>query len=146
MDITFNVKLPDLDKATDEALDQAALVLRKTALDIYRGVSEMSPVKSGLFRGNWLLSNNTPDSRIITGSGSVTPGHGAADATATARAMAALGSTSLTNRRSLSGVEGRSIYITNNLPYAQRLEGGWSKQAADGIVKPTLARFTQALT
>lgn len=36
---------------------------------------------------------------------------------------------------------GDVIYIMNNVPYAQRLEYGWSKQAPAGMVRVTVARF-----
>ena len=34
-----------------------------------------------------------------------------------------------------------SIYLMNNVPYAQRLEEGWSSQAPAGMVKVTLVEF-----
>lgn len=36
---------------------------------------------------------------------------------------------------------GITIWIVNNLPYSERLESGWSKQAPAGIVKVTVAEF-----
>jgi len=38
-------------------------------------------------------------------------------------------------------VAGPSIYLVNNMPYAQRLEYGWSKQAPAGMVRVTVAEF-----
>ena len=35
----------------------------------------------------------------------------------------------------------RSIIIQNNLPYANRLENGWSKQAPKGMVALTLSEM-----
>jgi hypothetical protein len=40
----------------------------------------------------------------------------------------------------LSGA-GHKIFITNSLPYAQRLENGWSRQAPLGIVGLTVIEF-----
>ncbi len=44
-----------------------------------------------------------------------------------------------------SGVTGHATagihYIANNLPYAQRLEDGWSKQAPNGMVGLTVIEF-----
>lgn len=34
-----------------------------------------------------------------------------------------------------------SIYLMNNVPYAQRLEYGWSGQAPQGVVRITVAEF-----
>ena len=38
-------------------------------------------------------------------------------------------------------VPGQTMYLTNSLPYAQRLESGWSGQAPAGMVKVTIANF-----
>jgi len=38
--------------------------------------------------------------------------------------------------------EGDTIYLVNNLPYAQRLEGGWShRQAPNGMVALSIQKF-----
>lgn len=36
---------------------------------------------------------------------------------------------------------GKTIFLVNNLPYSERLETGWSKQAPAGIVNVTVAEF-----
>lgn len=36
---------------------------------------------------------------------------------------------------------GHKHYLTNSLPYAQRLENGWSKQAPNGMVALTVVEF-----
>ena len=36
---------------------------------------------------------------------------------------------------------GEKLYITNNLPYAKRIEDGYSQQAPAGMVKVTIAEF-----
>ena len=37
------------------------------------------------------------------------------------------------------------ITLTNNLPYAQRLEYGWSQQAPQGFVRVNVSRFQQLI-
>ncbi|HEY0684762.1 MAG TPA: hypothetical protein VGD45_20665 [Steroidobacter sp.] len=78
----------------------------------------------GRFRGNWQVSVSFPSSRPldrIDPNGSQTIEAGAA---------------------ALAGFEaGPSIYIMNNLPYALRLENGWSKQAPFGMVAVTVVEF-----
>lgn len=39
---------------------------------------------------------------------------------------------------------GDTIYLTNSMPYAQRLEYGWSKQAPGGMVRLSVQNATQA--
>ena len=36
---------------------------------------------------------------------------------------------------------GKRVFISNNLPYAKRIEDGYSKQAPMGMVKVTVAEF-----
>jgi hypothetical protein len=46
----------------------------------------------------------------------------------------------------VSGVEAGGIcWVTNSLPYAHRLENGWSKQAPIGMVKVTFAELPNQL-
>jgi hypothetical protein len=41
-------------------------------------------------------------------------------------------------------VRPRQFWLTNNLPYSERLEGGWSKQAPAGMVAVTMAEILPA--
>jgi len=69
----------------------------------------------GRFRANWQY-----------GFGSVPPGE--------IDAVDVSGSATI-SRITASSTGARGVhYITNNLPYAQRLEDGWSRQAPSGIV------------
>jgi hypothetical protein len=38
---------------------------------------------------------------------------------------------------------GLVFYLTNNVPYAQRIEDGWSRQAPNGLVALTAVEFQQ---
>lgn len=38
-------------------------------------------------------------------------------------------------------IDGRSIFMTNSLPYSIRLENGWSTQSPAGIVGVTMTRI-----
>lgn len=40
---------------------------------------------------------------------------------------------------------GQTIWVTNSLPYAQRLEYGWSKQAPGGMVRLSVQNYSQAI-
>ncbi|NTX09022.1 hypothetical protein, partial [Myxococcus sp. CA040A] len=40
---------------------------------------------------------------------------------------------------------GDTVYVTNNLPYARRLEFGHSAQAPRGMVRVTVARLREIL-
>jgi len=85
---------------------------------------EKSPVKSGQFRANWLVSIGAPDTTVQEGPG---PGH------------AARSSGALSAYAAQDGFP--MIYLQNNLPYASRLEDGHSKQAPGGVVGLTAAEL-----
>lgn len=80
----------------------------------------------GRFRANWIISIGKPASRtldeaVIDPSGGNTIGAGI---------------------EALTGYKaGPPVYITNSLPYAQRLEFGHSKQAPQGMVRLTVAEL-----
>lgn len=99
---------------------------REIIIEIGRSVIIMSPVDTGRFRNNWKFSVSTPDLSVT---GDVDPSGEEAIAKIT------------------DGViefqSGQTAFITNNLPYAIPLEYGHSGQAPDGMVRLTLARFTE---
>ncbi|MDU9398031.1 hypothetical protein [Pseudomonas sp. zfem003] len=94
-------------------------------------VNDSMPLTSGAgyvggrFRGNWQVSFEVPargETGVIDANGSTTKSAGAA----------------VIQQFNL-GVG--SIYLMNNVPYAQRLENGWSQQAPNGMVRITVVEF-----
>ena len=122
--VTFN----QFSAKTSKAFDQ---LVRKTLIDLDRKLDERSPVgdtsywKSnppvgyvgGRFRGNWQYGFGSRP----TGELDVTDKTGSA-----------------TTTRINAGIEAASTigvhFLTNNVPYAQRIEKGWSRQAPAGVV------------
>lgn len=111
----------------------------KIALELLRGIVLSSPVGNpalwkgrappgyvgGAFRGNWQVSLGLPASGAldeIDRSGGPTIARG------------------------LSVVAGvapfQTIWLQNNLPYALRIEQGWSTQAPTGVVETNLIRVS----
>lgn len=115
--MTFTV---DISKFIDKAKGQEQLVIRKICLELFNKVILKSPVDTGRFRANWNASINYPDKSVSnsldkTGTGTI-----------------AKNSAIISNFT----VNDNSIYLTNNLPYAYRLEfEGWSKQAPQGMAR-----------
>jgi hypothetical protein len=108
---------------TEEKIEDAISLI---AMDSLRGVVMKSPVDTGRFRGNWIVSKNaanTTSSQVTDKNGgqTITKGSGVID-------------TFDMNTDS-------RIIIQNNLPYANRLENGWSKQAPNGMVALTVAEM-----
>ena len=115
----------DLTRFAEKAGDNANQIITKVALDIYSKVIDRSPVDTGRFRGNWNFAYGNIDYSI----------NGVPDKSGSAtKASAAV--------KVLSNTSGQDIFITNNLPYAQRLENGYSSQAApNAIVRLTVVEF-----
>jgi hypothetical protein len=124
-----------------KAGEKGDLVARKVILGIGRSVIMMSPVGNtelwktkyppkgyvgGHFRRNWQFGNGSPPEGEVEG---IDPSGGATITELTASVSDfAMGDTG---------------YVVNNLPYANRLEYGWSTQAPAGMVRITVDRFQQ---
>ena len=98
------------------------IVVRKITFELFSAVISKSPVDSGRFRGNWVVQS---------GSSSATVDYAKRDPSgAAATAQAAVVTASVR--------AGDVVYMSNNLPYAQRLEYGYSKQAPGGMVRTSI--------
>lgn len=107
---------------TQRKLDQ---VVRKVSIDAFSEVIRMSPVDSGRFKGNWMAGVNMAPGGYVWEQ--YDPAGGATIAEASGRVEVA--------------EAGDVIWLVNNLPYASRLENGWSGQAPSGMVRLTAARW-----
>jgi hypothetical protein len=116
----------DLSELCKRAGDRAEVVIRATALELQAGMIERSPVDTGRFKSNWQVGIGAINKATGDAPGSDAKGRAAA---------------------ALSGwTAGRSIYLSNSLPYAKRLEDGWSqKQAPLGMVRLTVQAYADAL-
>lgn len=123
---------------------QVGLIQKKVVLDLFRRLVIKSPVGNpdlwqnpasappgyvgGRFRANWQITIGEPAT-------------GTVDSTQAdfGKALSALSGQNnvLDGRRTTSLV----VWITNNVPYAQRLETGWSGQAPLGIVSVSIAEL-----
>jgi hypothetical protein len=112
-------------KILHQAGAKAEMVLRKTALQLQTRMVQRSPVLTGRFRSNWQCGidrvNEYTDAE--PGDNAIENTGGALDA----------------------WIPGQTIYLTNSLPYAEKLENGSSQQAPQGMVALTVVEFNQAL-
>jgi hypothetical protein len=107
-----------------KTLQKMETAVRKIVLDAFSEVIAMSPVDTGRFRGNWQIavgSAPTGTVELLDPSGAIV----------TARVAVVAGEVKA----------GDVIYMVNNLPYAQRLEDGYSQQAPAGMVRLTVQRW-----
>lgn len=106
-----------------KSMVKADAVVRLTINDIANNIIIGSPVRDGLFINNWLsgYSYDTSTHKSQDKSGS----------RATGQLTRFIGDLDI----------GKTFYFMNSLPYAERLENGWSEQAATGMVKINAAKF-----
>lgn len=130
----------DIRKFATKAVENANTVTREVVGGVIAEVDRRSPVgdpsywqnppppgyRPGLFRGNWQLSVDMP---TLTETGRIDP----TGAEATAENLAAIPEQAF----------GHVYYLTNNVPYANRIENGWSRQAPAGVVGLTVVRWEE---
>lgn len=120
----------DIRKFVEKTKVREDIAIRAFVLDVFRQLLEESPVDQGRYRANWNVSVGSPNldaskkGRVKTARKPATP-------TEEARANAALAEFE----------PGDTIWLTNNVPYAEALENGHSrKQAPNGVVAVVLPR------
>ena len=136
--MTFESDMKDAEKIIINACEKT---VRGTALRIFGEIIRVTPVGNpslwkdpdsapkgyvgGRLRNNWQTTIGSPASGEIE----------AADASGNAATSSMIGTV---NSYDLN----KSMFLTNNLPYADRVENGeWSKQRPQGMVKSTVQMF-----
>jgi len=113
----------DLDKATLNLKGYTEITVRGILLDLTRLIIKASPVDTGRFRGNWQASFGSPKGGKLQRKDKSKDGANTADLA----------------DKVIANIEmGQTFYLTNNLPYARRLEYGYSKQAPSGMLRINL--------
>lgn len=110
----------DLAKFREEAPKAADQVRRKIILDLFSNIVRDTPVDTGRARGNWQTTVSAPAADTLERFGE-------------AASLADIPD-------NISGPDGTTV-MANNLPYAERLEYGWSKQQPEGMVRRNVARL-----
>lgn len=123
---SFRLEIAEFAK---QAGDKADIAVRKIMLDLFARLVEKSPVDTGRFRRNWQYSVNARATGTIDGNW-------------TTQSRAPPPETP----QIAAGAFGKVHIIANNLPYAQRLENGSSKQAPLGMVGLTLNEFNSIVS
>ncbi|RSE85576.1 HK97 gp10 family phage protein [Achromobacter denitrificans] len=114
----------DIAKFVERAKGNIDTATRQATVMLAQGVILKSPVDTGRFRANWQFSAVSIQRATTTAldrGGQVTMN----------RLVAEI------QRTGAGGV----TYLSNSLPYAARLENGWSKQAPQGMVRLTVQEF-----
>lgn len=96
------------------------------ALDIHGGLTEDTPVDTGWARANWIPSVGTPAPQAAGAPGQPDTG-------AVTQGIAEV---------SRWKISDGPIYLTNNVPYIQRLNAGGSNQAPAGFIEANVQTAT----
>lgn len=112
----------DINKFKDQIKDDVVARVEYLALYVFRGLISKSPVDTGRFRASWTIAEGVPVVNNVTTGG--TPENPLPPPE---------------QPTSLSLPLFPVVFINNSLPYGERLENGYSKQAPAGMVGLTLA-------
>lgn len=125
----------DLKKLCAKAGDRAEEVVRKVAIELQTSMILKSPVDTGRFRANWQCGIGAVDQSV---SFELSKGSRSKNKRSKIATSDAKGRTEL----KLEGWKpGQTIFLTNSLPYANRLENGYSDQAPAGMVRLTVQEY-----
>ena len=108
----------------DRTLDQG---IRATLFEVSVAIIKETPADLGTARGNWQASIGRGATGVVSVD-SVRSGE--------AKAIADVDQT-------VRVAVGDLYYLTNNLPYIERLEFGYSKQAPSGMVRKNMQNFNR---
>ena len=116
--------MKDWTTATLEFADYPEKVVRGTLFGLTNRIVKRSPVDTGRFRNNWQASVNSINT-------TTTPTADRSGSQAINKARGTINALKM----------GSTFYLSNNLPYAKRLEYGWSKQAPSGMIRLSVAEL-----
>lgn len=133
----------DLKKAEKKIQEAIEKSMRGACIELFSEIVRKTPVGNpllwknpaakgyigGTLRGNWQASLRSPETSTVdttdeTGSHTISQG------------------ASKVNSFKISD---KDIWFSNNLPYAQKIEDGHSKQRPQGMVKTTIKQFSKLI-
>ena len=103
---------------------------RAAGLELARRLMKMTPVDTGRARANWNASVNRPDYSTTGWFSTKWDKEHKHTGFAEGKIQTAT--------RTLKFASGDTFFMSNGLPYIERLDQGYSQQAAAGIVEPVL--------
>jgi len=122
----FKIRIDDIANKLEK---NGVELVKKVALAVDQAVVLSTPVDTGRARSNWLVSVDNPEERTVETYGE-----------SSASKAISQGSSEINS----FGESNKAIYITNNLPYIQRLNDGYSAQAPAGFVEKSLQAGIEA--
>lgn len=126
------------------AISADVLALHKQVVaDVHWEVTQRTPVDVGTARSNWIVSNYAPASQIRRAYSPFRSRYRSPRGPGGTRAeqgnLRASYSAALVAVAPLRFSDHMTTYIVNNLPYAERLTEGWSRQSPRGLMMAGVA-------
>lgn len=119
----------DLQRIAERNKAKMVKVAQNSLMRIGGAIVAKSPVDSGRFKNNWMSAYGAPDESTTSSFAKTELGEGRGAVVGRLKAKLDLLDT------------GQFFYFTNSLPYAERLEYGWSQQAPGGMVRVSVASW-----
>lgn len=116
---------------------RADIVVRKIGFDLYAEVLRRSPVDTGRFRASWRIGVQRADLSIEPPRSSKPEAQGDLGSAPTGAEMA------VATSKLASAKFSDTLFITNNVIYAGRLEYGHSRQAPRGVMRVSVAHVVR---
>ncbi|MGV8864099.1 MAG: HK97 gp10 family phage protein [Pseudomonas sp.] len=113
----------DIRRASAKFTERHDKIVRAATIDLFSGVIKSTPVDTGRAQGAWATSVGAPSSATPDREG---------DAAAIAEVVA-----------TTPAGAGQETYLSNALPYIERLENGWSDKAPAGMVTINMDRVSK---
>lgn len=119
----------DLQRIAQRNKVKMVKVAQNSLMRIGGAIVAKSPVDTGRFKNNWMAAYGAPDESTTNSFAKTELGEGRGAVVGRLKAKLDLLDT------------GQFFYFTNSLPYAERLEYGWSQQAPGGMVRLSVASW-----
>jgi len=129
--MSFNSELNDF---TEKAGKNAEKIFRGTTINLFGRIIKRTPVVTGRLKGNWQIDVNKPPIGILS-----------MDDNSPLKKINSESKFKIQRGVGKASLED-TIYMANNLPYAQLVENGnYSTQAPAGMVGVTAAEFERVI-
>lgn len=121
----------DISRFVEKANGNIERAARQAVVLAAQGLIARTPVDTGQARGNWVFGAGAINYEVVETRRDASGG----------ATLGAISAAVMTVR--IASVP--YLYVSNSLPYIQRLEDGWSQQAPAGMVKATLAELPRQI-
>lgn len=141
---TFSLKINEY---VESSLQEIEETHGSIILELFTGVILDSPVLEGRLRGNWIMTEQSPAGGNVESVGTTYESESKNKEEGVRGKLTAAKFNEVANHiNKLDLRKDFKVYLTNNLPYAYRIEyDGWSGKAPEGMVRKNFARIIQNL-